>query len=94
MILTYKWLLLKITAFVIHTTTWLDQAPITITIEDSTHQCNTFLWRANNYIMQHTNYSPEITDQISEFFAHNIGSVDDHNVVWNAHKAFKEIELL
>lgn len=87
-LLTDKWLLPNISAVVIHTTTWSDQAPITISISDSPQQKNTFLWRANNYILQHSSYSPEITDQITEYFELNTGSVSEPGVVWNMQKAY------
>lgn len=81
----------------IHTTTCSDHPPISITIEDSNLRGNTFLWHANNYILQHNKYAPEISDQITDFFLFfslNKGSVSDPGVVWSAHKAFMREMLI
>lgn len=85
--LTDKWLLQNISASVIHTVTWSDHAPISISITDMPPQRNTFLWRANNYILQHPTYSLDIEKHISDYFDLNKGSVGDPVTVWNAHKA-------
>lgn len=44
MFLAHKWLLQKLSLSVIHTMTWSDHAPITISISDTERQRNTFLW--------------------------------------------------
>lgn len=67
--------------------TWSDHAPISISITDMPPQRNTFLWRANNYILQHPTYSLDIEKHISDYFDLNKGSVGDPVTVWNAHKA-------
>lgn len=85
--LTDKWLLQNISASVIHTVTWSDHAPISISINDTTPQRNTFLWQTNNYILQHPSYSLDIEKHIHEYFDVNKGSEGDPVTVWNAHKA-------
>lgn len=68
--------------------TWSNHAPISITIEDSNLQRNTYLWRAHNYVLQHEKYSPENSDHLAEFFALNKGSVSDPGMVSSTHKAY------
>lgn len=68
--------------------TWSDHAPTSITIQDSNLQQNTFLWRVNNSIIQHDKYMPEISEQITDFFSLNKGSVPYPAVAWSAHKAY------
>lgn len=80
MFLTDKWLLQNISASVIHTIAWSDHAPITITITDTNPQRNTFLWRANNYIIQHPQYSQTIKEHLTDYFHLNDGSVSDRGV--------------
>lgn len=57
--LTDKWLFQKISTSEIHTTTWSDHAPISIV--DSPQKQNTYLYRANPYIIQQTSYTSEIS---------------------------------
>lgn len=85
--LSDKWLLQKISASVIHTMTWSDHAPITISIDNTGHQRNTFLWKANNYVLQHPKYSQVIKEDLTEYFSLNTGTVADPTMVWNVHKA-------
>lgn len=91
---SYKWLLQRISASVIHNTTWSHHAPITISIVDSTQQWKTYFWCANNYILQHPNYTPELSVQLIKFIEQNTGTVSDPSVVWNVHKAYIQDILL
>lgn len=86
--LIHKWLLQKRSASTIHTTTWSDM-PLSQSLY-LTRQIKkkTFLWRANNYILQHPSYSPEITEHLTEHCKHNADSVSEPGVVWIAHKAY------
>lgn len=72
----------------IHTATWSDHAPISLSIDDSKGKHNSYVWRANNYVLQHKDYAPEIASHIRDYFDVNMGSVSDPGVVWNAHKAY------
>lgn len=88
LILTDKWVLQTVTASVIHAATWSDHSPISISIEDSNGKHNSYLWRVNNFILQHKDYSSDIANHIKEFFVVNTDSVADPAVVWRAHNAF------
>lgn len=81
-----KWLLQNFSH--IHTTTWPDHAPISITLNGKKSQPNSFLWCTNKYLLQNPTHAKHISERLEEFFTLNSGSVADPMVVWNTHKAY------
>lgn len=68
--LTDKRLLQKISNSTIHTTTWSDHAPISISISANSPQPNSYIWRVN-YLLNNLCYSTPIK-QLEEYFLQNI----------------------
>lgn len=83
-----KWLLCKIGASDIESTTWSDHSPISITIPDTLSPPPHKMWRANTFIMKTSPYAEELNSHLSDFFTHNVDSVSDPTTVWLAHKAY------
>lgn len=82
-----KWLLQRTSNSAIHTATWSDHAPISITMSDESRQPNSYIWRANNYLLNTPCYATPIEQNLEQYFSLNQASVSDPLVVWNAHKA-------
>lgn len=83
-----KWVLQKIHNSTIDPITWLEHAPMGITITPSTFSNPTRIWRANTHIMQTSPYAEQIQNHLTDLFLNNQGSVPYSSTLWMAHKAF------
>lgn len=61
----------------INNMTWSDHASVSLTVQDSIPSTNTFIWRSNPRIMQHTEHKLEMEKHVSDFFMDNQRSVED-----------------
>lgn len=67
-----KWLLQRINNSDIAEITWSDHPPSKI-------------GRANSFLIQSSPYAEDLQCQLSEFFQHNVGSVENTPTIWMAH---------
>lgn len=68
--------------------TWSDHAPITITLAERFDYAGKSPWRLNNFLLKSPTIVEEINSKLSEFFLHNVGSVNSPRTIWCTHKAY------
>lgn len=86
MFLTSKALLQKIATTGL--ITWLDHAPVSITISMSPSAPRHTIWRMNTSVLGAAETREQIQSEISSVFASNSGTVSNPSILWNAHKSF------
>lgn len=75
-----QWTLKKISSSHIHSITWSDHSPVSITISDAL-LLPTFLWRMNTHVLQESPYNTILKDHLEEFFL-NKDSVSNPAMLW------------
>lgn len=82
-----KWLLQENSASTIHTVTWSDHVPISITVSTKPTHPPSYIWQANNLLLQDPTYATSLSQHLENFFPPNSDSVADPATVWTAHRA-------
>lgn len=72
---------------VIHTTTWSDHAPISITLGEKQESIIFNNWRNNPHLISLPDNNVQIQNQLKDFFHLNASSVSNPFTLWASHKA-------
>uniref|UniRef100_A0A8C5QFF1 Reverse transcriptase domain-containing protein n=1 Tax=Leptobrachium leishanense TaxID=445787 RepID=A0A8C5QFF1_9ANUR len=67
--------------------TWLDHAPVTLTIKSHLFRARTGSWRLNSSLLLDTQFCRDISTALQNYFAENVTPGMSRTLVWEAHKA-------
>lgn len=78
----------------IHDITWSDHAVVSLRVEETSNGNFTYIWRSNPLLFQDGPSKLALQKELLNFFEHNVNSVADPFVTWNAHKAYMRCLLI